>query len=176
MGGGLAIDATLTLAGRVWALVAVASALGGFESTKEEDDWFEELEAPIEEAIEAGDLERAQDLRLRLLWAPLGTDDPAGRRIREIAFDNLHELEMDESGAEELDPPAAHRLVEVDVPTLVVRAPHDPPAMQRISDVLVAQIPGARAVTIDDADHVVNLRQPERFDEAVIPFLEEHRP
>jgi hypothetical protein len=29
---------------------------------------------------------------------------------------------------------------------------------------------------IEGADHVVNLRQPERFDAAVIPFLLEHRP
>jgi pimeloyl-ACP methyl ester carboxylesterase len=176
MGGALAIDAALTFPDRVWALVPVASGLGGFESTKEEDDWYAELETPIEDAIEAGDLERAQELRLELLWAPLGTGDLAGSKIREIAFDNLHELEMDESGAEQLDPPAAHRLHEIDVPTLIVRAPHDPPDMQRISDVLGTQILGARAVTIEGADHVVNLRQPERFNEALVEFLEAASP
>ena len=33
---------------------------------------------------------------------------------------------MDESAAEELDPPAAQRLGEIDVPTLVVEAPARP--------------------------------------------------
>lgn len=176
MGGALAIDATLTFPERVWALVPVAAGLGGSESPREEDDWYEDLVAPIDEAIDAGDLERAQELRLELLWAPLGTDDPAGRRIREIAFDNLHELTMDETGAEELDPPAARRLHEIDVPTLVVKAEADPPDMHRIGDLIAAGIPDARATMIEGADHVVNLRQPERFDAAVIPFLVEHRP
>ncbi len=176
MGGALAIDATLTFPERVWALVPVAAGLGGSESSREEDDWYEDLVAPIDEAIEAGDLERAQELRLELLWAPLGTDDPAGRRIREIAFDNLHELTMDESCAEELDPPAARRLHEIDAPTLVVKAEADPPDMHRIGDLIAAGIPDARATMIEGADHLVNLRQPERFDAAVIPFLVEHRP
>ena len=109
MGGGIDLDYALEHPERVWGLVLVASGLGGFESTEEEDDWWAERDAPIEAAIEAGDLERAQELRLEI-WAPLGTDDERGARIREIAFDNIHELTMDESGAEQLDPPAAHRL------------------------------------------------------------------
>ena len=65
--------------------------------------------------VEAGELVRAQDLRLAI-WAPLGTEDEAGATIRAIAFDNIHELTMDESGEIELEPPAAHRLHEIDVP------------------------------------------------------------
>ena len=38
---------------------------------------------------------------------------------------------MDESGEEELDPPAALRLGEIDVPTLVMIAEHDPSYMRR---------------------------------------------
>ena len=47
-----------------------------------------------------------------------------GRRSGRIAFDNIHELTMDESGEIELDPPAAHRLHEIDTPTLVLKAEH----------------------------------------------------
>ena len=176
MGGAIDLDYALTHPEQVWALVLVAPGLGGFEATQEEDDWFEDLVAPIEAAVAAGDLERAQDLRLELLWAPLGTDDEAGRRIRAIAFDNLHELTMDESGAEELDPPAAHRLHEVDVPTLVVKAEADPPYMRRISDQIAAGVVDARVVQIEGADHVVNLRRPEAFEAVVLAFLDEVRP
>ena len=150
-------------------------ALGGFESTEEEDDWWAERDAPIEAAIEAGDLERAQELRLEI-WAPLGTDDERGARIKQIAFDNLHELTMDESGAERLDPPAAHRLGEIDVPTLILEAEHDPPDMRRASDFLAREIMGSRKVVVAGADHVVNLRQPDRFEELVLPFLAEAAP
>jgi 3-oxoadipate enol-lactonase len=156
-------------------LVAVAPGLGGFQSTPEEEAYWEQRFAPVQAAIEAGDLERAEDLRLEV-WAPLGTDDEAGRRIREIAFDNLHEITQDESGAEELEPPAAARLHEISVPTLVILAGHDPPDMRRVGQMLRDGIPGVRVVTIDDADHVVNLRRPEAFDAAVVPFLAEVAP
>jgi pimeloyl-ACP methyl ester carboxylesterase len=175
MGGAIAIDFTLAHPERVWALVPVAPGLGGFESTPEEEVWWESWFAPVEAAVAAGDLERAQDLRLEL-WAPLGTDDEAGRRIREIAFDNLHEITADESGAEELDPPAASRLHEITAPTLVLLAGHDPPDMKRIGEALREAIAGARVVTIEEADHVVNLRTPARFDELVLPFLAETAP
>lgn len=171
MGGAIAIDFTLEHPERVSALAVAASGLGGFEAFEEEDDWWAEREAPIEAAIEAGDLQLAEDLRLEI-WAPLGTEDAAGRRIREIAFDNLHELTMDESAEEELDPPAARRLGEIDVPTLVMVAEHDPPFMRRVSEVIARGILDARKVTIEGADHVVNLRRPEDFNAALIAFLD----
>src|SRR5262249_47818800 len=95
--------------------------------------------------------------------------------IRRIAHDNLHELTMDESAEVALDPPAATRLHEIDAPTLVVKAGYDPPTSARSSDMIAAGIPGARVVLIDDADHVVNLRQPAASDAAVRPFRAEPR-
>jgi pimeloyl-ACP methyl ester carboxylesterase len=174
MGGGIAIDFTLEHPDRVWALMPVASGLGGFEATEEERDWWGERDGPIDAAIDAGELERAEDLRLQI-WAPLGTDDPAGRLVRDIAFDNLHELTMDESAQEELDPPAAHRLGEIDVPTLVVIAEHDPPFMRRTGDLIARGILGAHKMTLEGADHVANLRQPEAFDRAMLGFLADAR-
>ena len=176
MGGSVAIDATLTHPDRVWALILVASALGGFEPLQEEDDWFTELTEPVDRAVDAGDLQEAMRLELERIWAPLGLDDDAGRRIHGIAVDNLHSLTMDEGLAEPLDPPASHRLHEIDVPTLVLKAEHDPPYSRRVSDVIAAGVVDAREVMIDGADHVVNVRQPERFDATVIPFLLETAP
>jgi 3-oxoadipate enol-lactonase len=176
MGGAIAIDATLEHPERVWALVAIASGLGGVEPLREEEDWYADVTAPIEDALRGGELERARTMELELLWAPLGTDDEAGRRIRDIAFDNLHELTMDETQAREIEPPAARRLHEIDAPTLVVKAEHDPPDMRRISVLIAAGVPDAREVLIEGADHVVNVRRPQAFDEAVLGFLTEVRP
>ena len=170
MGGAIALDLTLEHPDRVQALVVAASGLGGFEPLEEENDWWEAREEQIEAAIEAGDLERAEDLRLEV-WAPLGTKDEAGRKIREIAFDNIHEMTMDESAQEELDPPAAMRLGEIDVPTLVLIAEADPPFMRRCGELIARGILGAHTATIEGADHVINLRQPEAFDRVVLPFL-----
>jgi pimeloyl-ACP methyl ester carboxylesterase len=152
----------------------VAPGLGGFEETEDEEAWWDERASPIDEAVEAGELERAQDLALAI-WAPLGVDDPAGARIRAIARDNIHELTMDESAAEEIDPPAAQRLTDIDVPTLVVEARYDPPFGRRASQLIAREVLDGRSVTID-ADHVVNLRAPDAFDETVLPFLDEHAP
>ena len=170
IGGEIAIDFALEHPDRLWALVPVASAPSGFEPLEEEEDWWKEISEPIDAAIEAGELERAEELRLAI-WAPIGTDDEAGAKIRRIAFDNIHEMTMDESSIIELDPPAAHRLAEIDLPTLVLIAEHDPPFSRRGGDVLAREILGAQRVVVEGADHVVNVRQPERFDAAVIPFL-----
>jgi pimeloyl-ACP methyl ester carboxylesterase len=175
MGGGIGIDFALEHPDRVWALVPVAAGLGGFEPLEEEEDWWAAATAPVDEALEAGDLERAEDARLAI-WSPLGAQDQAGARIRELAFENIHELTMDESAHEDLDPPAAARLGEIDVPTLVVEADHDPPFSRRESHLIATGILDAQRVTIEDADHVVNLRQPQRFDEVVLAFLTAVRP
>ena len=175
MGGAVAVDIAIAAPERVWALVAVASGLGGFEEDDNEVAWWDAATEGVEELVDAGDLEAAEDLRLRV-WAPLGTHDESGAAIRRIAFDNLHEITMDESGAIELDPPAIDRLHEIDAPTLVVRAEHDPPFMRRCSDLIAAGIPGAAVVEIEGADHVVNLRRPQAFDAAVLPFLQQVRP
>jgi 3-oxoadipate enol-lactonase len=175
VGGGVAIEVAIAHPERVWALVPVASALGGFEDDEDEIAWWEVAFDGLEEATRSGDLARAQDIRLSV-WASLGTDDEAGRAIRDIAFDNLHDLTQDESGWEWLEPPASARLREIDAPTLVVKAEHDPPVMRRCGDLIAAGIPGARSIMIEGADHVVNLRKPEAFTAAVIPFLEEVRP
>lgn len=176
MGGGTAIDFALVHPDRVAALVLAAPGLAGFDGTPDEEaawqaEWGE-LDRAIDEAIAAGELERAQDLRLRI-WAPLGTDDSAGRRIRAIAFDNLHEITMDESGATTPDPPAIERLEDIGAPTLVLPAEHDPPWHNRICEVLAARIPHARVVMITGTDHVVNMRQPAEFNRVVLEFLGE---
>jgi 3-oxoadipate enol-lactonase len=177
MGGRVAVDFALTHPARVSALVLATPALSGFEGTQDEEAaWeaaFADAERQIEEAVTVGDLERAQDLRLRWLWAPLGTDDPAGSRIREIAFDNLQELTMDESGEIPIDPPAAERLGEIECPTLVLPADHDPPWHERMCLVLADGIRGARLVRIPGTDHVIPLRRPREFNREVLGFLRE---
>jgi len=58
----------------------------------------------------------------------------------------------------------------------VVEADNDPPFSRRESHLIATGILDAQRVTIEDTDHVVNLRQPERFDEAVLAFLTAVRP
>ena len=77
-------------------------------------------------------LRAGEELSSRWLWARLGTEDPAGARIRRIAFDNLHETTMDESGAARLDD-AFGRLGESTYPRTRLPADHDPPVAERMA-------------------------------------------
>jgi 3-oxoadipate enol-lactonase len=172
IGGGVALDFMLTHPGRVTALVLVACSPNGMQETPEEETWWHERVEPIGDAVEAGDPERARRAQMRI-WAPLGIDDPQGRRIFEIAMDNAHELTMDESAAERLDPPAAERLEEVSVPTLIVPADNDPPEMARATAMMATEIATARVVHLANVDHVVAMRAPDAFNEAVLAFLDE---
>jgi pimeloyl-ACP methyl ester carboxylesterase len=173
MGGTIALDFALTQPGRVRALVLVAAGPSGFDHfTPEEEAWWEPFDRAVEAAVAAGDLERARRVQMEA-WAALGTDDAAGARILEIALDNRHELTMDESGAAAIDPPAAERLGDVAVPTLVLPADHDPPEMRRMARALAEGIPGARVVEIPGTDHVVSVRKPDEFNRVVLAFLAE---
>jgi len=168
MGGGTAVEFTLADPDRVWAMVLVAAGLSGFEWS---DEVWEPIFAPIDAAVAEGDLVRATDLALEI-WAPLGTQDPAGREIRAIALDNTRNFELDESGLElSPDPPSLTRLHEIDAPTLVVLGSDDVNEVTQLGELLESQIPGAESARIEGADHVVNLRQPEAFERAVLPFL-----
>jgi len=167
-GAALSLDFALEHPQMVDALVLVASGLSGDETPDPED--MQRTYQEVEAAVEAGDLERATDLELTV-WAPLGTSDPVGRRIREIAQDNRHANQHDWTHSRRLDPPAAGRLGEIRVPTLVVVADRDAPVMQAIGSKLAAGIPGARKEVIVGADHLPNMRKPHEFNRLVLEFL-----
>jgi len=172
MGGGIAIDFTLEHPDMVQALVPVASALSGVEETEEDRQKWGPVFARIAEAARAGDMERATDLVLEI-WAPMGTDDEVGRRIRQIALENPQAITDEGELARGIDPPAAKRLGEIRVPTLTVLGAQDFPDINEMWEEYGAQIPGARTVVIDQADHVVNMRQPKEFNDLVTSFLQE---
>ncbi|HEY1367503.1 MAG TPA: alpha/beta hydrolase [Gaiellaceae bacterium] len=159
-GGRIAIDAALELPDRVWALVAVAAAASGVPLT---GVYTDEQDTAFEEALERGDLETAAAIDLAV-WAPLGADE----RIRTLLLENLRTAE----GVEERwpEPPAATRLAELRVPTLVVTAARDPARMGEIGDLLEREVPGARRVELD-SDHYLPLREPETFNRLVLDFL-----
>jgi 3-oxoadipate enol-lactonase len=173
MGGATAAECAVEHPDRVAALVLAAPGINGWDDlTPQEEEEMDRAFAAFDEAIERGELEAARDAQLTI-WAPLGTDDPAGRRIRDIAFDNLHELTMDEGGRRDLDPPIVERLGDISAPTLVLPADRDLPVYGRVARIYADGIPGARLVEIANVDHVVNVRRPDAFDAAVLPFLEE---
>jgi 3-oxoadipate enol-lactonase len=60
------------------------------------------------------------------------------------------------------------------VPTLVLTGEDDPLYPPRLARAMARRIPGAELLEIEDAGHLSNLEQPERFNAAVLDFLLRH--
>lgn len=80
----------------------------------------------------------------------------------------------DDQNAEpqELEPPAAGRLAEIHVPTLIIVGDKDVHEILLIADKLEAEIAGARKAVIPNTAHHLNMEQPEPFNQIVLDFLE----
>jgi len=161
-GGRLAFDLALERPERLWALAAVAPGLSGHEGGA----YTVEQETAYDEAIAAGDLERAAEIDLAV-WAPLGAD----ARIRALWAETPDAKRLppgiDVIPAPE---PAKPRLAQLAVPTLVVTVAHDPPGFREIGPLVAGAAPEARHVELE-SDHYVTLREPEALARVLVDFL-----
>jgi 3-oxoadipate enol-lactonase len=169
MGGTIATMFAIDRPERVRALVLAASGLYGHEWAVG-DGWTRQF-YEVEAAVARGDLVSAVDLDLRP-WTPMGVDDLAGARLRANAQENAQLLTIDEELSQAPAWSAVERLGEIGVPTLVMEGERDVPEFREIARILADQIPGARLVTVPDADHVVHVRQPASFNRYLLEFLD----
>jgi len=75
---------------------------------------------------------------------------------------------------EPFSPSIRSRLPEIQAPALVMAGEHDLPDMLMIADQLAARLPGAEQVLVPGAGHLVNLEQPDVFNNTVSAFLANH--
>ena len=173
MGSMAALDFALEQPAMVSALVLVGGGVGGGQASAEAVARGEEIEA----AQEAGDLDLANELELRM-WVdgwdqPLGRADPGMRAAvaqmnRAILEREPETADMDHQG---LTPPAIERLAEVSAPTLVVIGDVDIPYLRERAEKMAREIPGAHLEVIADAAHVPNMEHPAQFNRMVLEFL-----
>ena len=176
MGGALSIDFTLQYPEMVDALITVGAGLSGFE----EDD-PEELKAQfaeMEEAFKSGDIARSVEISLRI-WTdgPFRTTqqvDPQVReRVRAMTTHNFERGDDEEVRPQHIEPPAAGRLAEIHVPTLIIVGGEDVEIIHSIADKLEQDIVGAKKVVIPGTAHHLNMEKPHEFNRVVIDFLEQ---
>ena len=172
-GGQIATDFTLEHPEMVDALIPVAAGLSGYDGgdTEAEIALFTEAE----KLWEAKDFEKLADMEVRM-WAD-GPGQPEGRaaqnvreHLREMILYNYNNQPI-EGKPRVLDPPAAGRLSEIKVPTLVIVGDLDFSGVTGAADVLVEGIAGARKVLIPGTAHMINMEQPEDFTRVVLDFL-----
>ena len=174
-GGGTAIDFALDNPARVRSLTLVASGLGGFDAP--DDPVAAELEVGMEDLYKAKEYDRLVELETQE-WTdgpgqPSTRVDPEVRRkMVEWNLDN-YRAEQENEHNDRLDPPAATRLSEIKVPTLVTWGKLDVSNIDVTAQKLLSDIGGARSQVYPDVAHMVSLEKPEEFNRLLADFLAE---
>jgi 2-hydroxy-6-oxonona-2,4-dienedioate hydrolase len=174
IGGGLAMDFTLTQPSRVAGLIMVDSNPRGLELDVPDPPEFEEAE----KAYNAGDLDLLAEIETQIWFDGVDrTPAQVNPVMRQLAYEmNRHALSLDAKGLGKRLPdtqvPAVERLSELHVPVLVIVGAQDIPYMQAAADYMVEKIPSARKEIIEDAAHLANMDQPDEFRRVVTAFLD----
>jgi 3-oxoadipate enol-lactonase len=174
-GGAVAIDTALAHPGRVSALALVGAAVRGHVWSDEFHRLWDALIGDVDEE----DLDASAAAEVRF-WVVGPDRQPNHLEPRFLAF--AREMDrralageelLDQLGVRELEPPAAGRLAEIQVPTLVMAGAADVPEIRRLADRLAAEIPQARRLPdIPDAAHLLPLERPEPVAAALLDFLQ----
>lgn len=159
MGGQTAVDLTLAHPDRVAGLVLIGAAIRGAPYPDLEEGPTAELNARIEEADRAGDLDEIARLEA-WMWLD-GPSQPEGRvsgPTRELFLDmNRRALHAEDPGEQAELADAWPRLGEIAVPTLVMIGQLDAEEIQAIARPAAKMIPGARLRLLDGVAHVPHL-------------------
>jgi 3-oxoadipate enol-lactonase len=175
-GGMFALDLVLDHPDRVDAFVSVASGVGGYESQlpagADRPPWDE-----MERLWESKEWEKLAELETRVWvdgWGqpPTRADAELRRKVRDWILATYREEKV-EGKPQRLDPPAAQRLAEVRVPTLVMVGDADEAGGVDAGRHLAASVAGARVVEFPGVAHMIQLEEPDRFNELVLDFLAE---
>jgi pimeloyl-ACP methyl ester carboxylesterase len=171
--GGISIDFTLEYPAKVDALILMGSGLGGLDHqpTDSEQRMFDEME----ELWNRKEFAALADLEVRV-WVD-GPGQPATRvnsalrqRVREMIL-NTYNTHTAEGRPQRLDPPAAKRLGEIRVPTLIIVGDLDESGVLAAGDVLARDVPGARKVVMTGTAHLPSMERPEEFNRIILDFL-----
>jgi len=168
MGGGLAIDFALTHPERVRSLLLAEPGLSGWE-------WSSDVSGTmmrVADAFKKGGRAAAIDAMLEQpVFATARARPAAYAAIREQLERNFS---MDAVPMKMARPLAVGRLPEIRVPVLVLVAEQGGPDARRIAEKIAREAPDARAVTMPDTGHMINLEQPAAFNRLALEFLRAH--
>ncbi len=174
-GGSVAIDAALEHPGRVAALALFGSVVSGYRLPDIGELWNRVVGEVDEDDLDAL---AAAEVRFWVVGpARLPQDVDTGL----ISFAETMnrqalraEAALEQVEVRDLDPPAAQRLGDIAVPTMVAAGGADIPQIRRLADHLGAEIPQARRlVDVPDAGHLLPLERPDPAGKALIEFLAE---
>lgn len=161
-GGGAALDATIALPDRVVGLMVLGAPWSGAPYDVADPPEVEALWPPVQEAEDAGDLDRVNALEARI-WLDGATGDE-GRvtgPARELFLDmNGRALAAADVGEEQRHPDVWPHLPDLAIPVTVVDGALDEPSGIAMGRAAAERIPDCRHVVLDDAGHLPSLEHP----------------
>lgn len=168
MGGAIALDFALRYPQRVRSMVVVPGGISGWEPP----DWMMQGWDDFETALKAGDVDRTIDAIMAFPPMRPLEDRPALHQAM-TAMIREHRWGEDWDGVEtdKLEPPAALRLAEVRVPTLLLSGSLDDQAFRELGDRMAHEMPNAERLLIDGGSHSVHMELPDEFNAAVTAFI-----
>ncbi len=148
-GGGTAIGLALADPQRVSKMLLLAPGAPDYPWPLD-DPYFTEMD----KLIGAADRDGIAALGMRT-WAAVGADHAAAAQVLGAAdaFFRVGDYERP-------DPPAYHKLGQIQIPAAMVIGDRDYPAVIRCADDIAARIPGCHRITAPGADHMLPLRVP----------------
>jgi len=175
MGGQTAVDLTLAHPGRVAGLALIGTAIRGAPYPEVEEGPTADLNARMEEADSAGDIDEVARLDAWMwLDGPGAAEGRVGGPARELFLDmNGRALHAEDPGEPAELPPAWSRLGEISVPTLVMIGRLDVEEIQVIDAAVAGIIPGARLRFLDGVAHVPHLEADSATLDEIAAFVDE---
>lgn len=176
-GGRIAIDLAIEHPERVAGLVTIGSGPSGFpdlELTAEEDELFDRMDL----AFETKDWEELNNLEVRM-WSigPTRREEDLDPKFVTTAYElnraNLPHVEEHPTPLP-LEPPAYDRVVDIDVPTLVMVGDHDLSEHLAEYEYLSTSIRRADSVRFPNSAHLPNVEQAAEFERVLVQWLGQH--
>jgi pimeloyl-ACP methyl ester carboxylesterase len=126
------------------------------------------LFAAIRSAGKSEGIEAAKRVWVRGGWfAPARERPELARELDAILADYSGWHWQNDNPAKTIDPPAAERLGDVHVPSLVVHGERDLPYNDEVARALIAGIRGSKLLRLASASHMANMEEPTAVNEAI---------
>jgi pimeloyl-ACP methyl ester carboxylesterase len=170
LGGRIAVDFALAHPKRARSLTLVGPGLAGYEPPNAEEADLRMWNL-LKLARDEGPGSVTEHWLKDPFMAPAMGQARLAPRLRRLTRENAHCWLRNPLLQRSPRPPAAKRLDEIKAPTLLVLGDRDVPQIKATIEALEKGISGSKKVVIKGAGHMVNMEQPDAFNEALLAFL-----
>lgn len=167
-GGAVALDFALTYPQRCRTLVLIDTLLHGYQWSGTGSD----RNALVWQRAREGNIPAAKEAWLAHPMFALAQQQPAvAERLARIVADYSGWHFVNVNPEQELEPPAAQRLAELNMPILALVGEQDIPDFRQMTELIEREAPLAHSIILPGVGHMANMEAPEAVNELVVQFI-----